>query len=104
MNKPKYLSPLKSIKLYCFECAGGSAKERKDCSLLDCPLYPYRLGHNPKLKGVRRKNAFCTVKIGEKQGIQSITRRPIGQRRQSKGDRQGDVGLSPSLTLDGQGD
>jgi hypothetical protein len=49
---PKYLPPVKAIKKFCYECTGGSVKERKDCSITDCPLYPYRLGTNPNRSGM----------------------------------------------------
>lgn len=49
-NKGKievHLSPVKSIKKHCFDCSGGSKKEIRGCIILDCPLYPFRLGKNP---------------------------------------------------------
>jgi len=52
----KELTPLRAIKLYCLECSGGSIKERRLCPIKDCPLYPYRFGHNPKRKGLGQKN------------------------------------------------
>jgi len=60
-KKPKY-TPLKSIRLYCLECVGTS-DEVKKCSMgkaiqvpngrkiPKCPLFDYRFGKNPKLKG-----------------------------------------------------
>jgi len=48
-------TPLKVIRLKCLECA-GSFKAIKDCVSIDCPLYIYRFGHNPALKGKRRPN------------------------------------------------
>ena len=47
--RPGY-SPLKAIRLYCLECVGNS-DEVKKCSMPECPVYYYRQGHNPKLKG-----------------------------------------------------
>jgi hypothetical protein len=59
----KRLSTLKRIKAYCLTCnSAQSYKGVKDCDgkVLNpepyiCPLHPYRLGHNPKLKGKGRK-------------------------------------------------
>ena len=48
----KYLSPVKSIRKFCYECVGRSAKRRESCSETDCPLYPFRLGHNPNRSGM----------------------------------------------------
>lgn len=41
------LSPVKSIKKYCFECSSASKKEVRACIIPECPLYPFRLGQNP---------------------------------------------------------
>ena len=52
------LTPLKAIRFKCFECA-GSFKAIKNCMSLECPLYIYRLGHNPQRKGIGvRGNLF----------------------------------------------
>lgn len=53
----RILSHLKRIKLHCLDCV-ETRQEVKDCSgkLLSenrlCYLHPYRLGHNPKRKGI----------------------------------------------------
>ena len=45
-------SPLKAIRAFCLECMCGSSPEVKECTCDGqkaplCPLYQYRLGHNP---------------------------------------------------------
>ena len=50
----KILSPLKAIRKNCFECAGRSWNEVKLCVIPDCPLFPYRFGHDPRRTGVGR--------------------------------------------------
>jgi len=50
------LTPLKAIKAKCFDCSGFSKKEQRNCEFKDCILWPYRLGHNPKRKGLGNKN------------------------------------------------
>ena len=53
----KSLSHLKRIKAHCLDCV-ETRQEIKDCTgkLLSenrlCYLHPYRLGHNPKRKGI----------------------------------------------------
>jgi len=42
---------LKQIRKFCFDCGEGTYNAVKNCKFPDCPLYPYRLGHNPKLEG-----------------------------------------------------
>ena len=45
-------TPLKAIKAFCAECYGGSTREVAKCTSApgtryQCPLYPFRQGHNP---------------------------------------------------------
>lgn len=46
------LTPLKAIRLKCRKCVGGQSNEIKDCGIEDCPLFIYRLGHNPARRGI----------------------------------------------------
>ena len=59
----KYLPPVKAIKKFCYECVGGNAKRRESCSETDCPLYLFRLGHNPKRKGIGGRKVQDLTKI-----------------------------------------
>ena len=43
--KPK--TPLQAIRSYCKSCMGGSFEEVDLCPVLDCCLFPYRLGKDP---------------------------------------------------------
>ena len=43
----KFLTPIKAMRKYCYECSGFSFSEVKLCNIPDCPLYPYRLGKRP---------------------------------------------------------
>lgn len=45
---PTETTPMKAIRAKCLDCSCGSSEEVKICPVLDCPLYPYRSGHNPK--------------------------------------------------------
>lgn len=54
---------MKAVKIYCRQCSGESPKEVKLCSVPDCPLYPYREGHNPKRQGVG--GAFHSKQVAE---------------------------------------
>lgn len=44
---PKKITALKAIRLKCLECSNGSSTEVTECPVKNCPIYPYRLGHNP---------------------------------------------------------
>ena len=43
----KRISPLKAIRLKCLDCCCGSSNEVKLFTVVKCPLYPFREGHNP---------------------------------------------------------
>ena len=45
-------SPVKSIRKYCLWCCCESFSLAKECLVMDCPLWIYRLGKNPARKGV----------------------------------------------------
>lgn len=44
------MTPLKAIKEYCIDCMGGQQRLVKGCTAPNCPLYPYRTGHNTTAK------------------------------------------------------
>lgn len=44
----KVLTPIKSIRAKCMNCSNNQYVEIKKCTVKNCPLYPYRLGHRPK--------------------------------------------------------
>ena len=46
----KILTPLSAIRAKCIDCSTGSMKEVRECVMLDCPLYHYRLGKSPNRK------------------------------------------------------
>lgn len=44
------MTPVKAIRAKCLDCCCGSAKEVRLCPVYDCPLYPFRMGHNPNIR------------------------------------------------------
>ena len=40
-------NPIKAIREKCLDCCCGSAAEVKECTIEECPIYPYRFGKNP---------------------------------------------------------
>lgn len=40
-------NPVKAIREKCLDCSCGSTAEVKECTVEQCPLFPYRLGKNP---------------------------------------------------------
>jgi len=62
----KQTTPLKAIRANCLDCSGGSMREVRYCQHTDCIFHEYRMGKNPKRKGVggrgkpkRTKNLTC---------------------------------------------
>jgi len=44
----KVATPLKAIRLKCYDCSGWNWGEVKKCEHQDCSLFPYRNGKKPK--------------------------------------------------------
>ena len=42
------LTPLTAIRKNCLDCSAGSTKDVRFCEAKYCPVYPYRMGTNPK--------------------------------------------------------
>ena len=64
-KRVKGFNVLKQIKRYCLWCCNEQPNEIKLCADKLCPLWPYRLGHNPSLKG-KRGNSEALKKWREK--------------------------------------
>ncbi len=43
-------TPIKAIRKKCLECCGNHYSEIRHCEIIDCPLFPYRLGKRPHKK------------------------------------------------------
>jgi hypothetical protein len=56
LNKKK-LTPLRAIRAKCLDCSAGSPGEVRKCHIEDCPLFPFRFGHNPRRSGIGCKNS-----------------------------------------------
>ena len=42
-----YKTPIKVIRAKCLDCTCGQSKEIRLCPIINCPLYPYRMGRRP---------------------------------------------------------
>lgn len=42
------LTPMKAIRAKCLDCCCGQINEVRQCTVKNCPLYTYRMGHRPK--------------------------------------------------------
>lgn len=43
----KQLTPVKAIRAKCIDCCCGEKKEIRECNMIECPLWPYRMGKRP---------------------------------------------------------
>ena len=50
-KNPEHLPVLKQIRKRCLDCSGYIIKDVRECVIKECFLYPFRMGHNPALKG-----------------------------------------------------
>ncbi|MEW6008863.1 MAG: hypothetical protein AB1629_04435 [Candidatus Omnitrophota bacterium] len=63
----KKLPPIKAIRHKCLECQGNRYSLIRNCDNKDCPLYPYRLGHRPKVsEGIN--NTVFLQKVASSKG------------------------------------
>lgn len=44
----KKITALKTIRLKCLDCSGGSPAEVRHCTAVNCSLWEYRFGKNPR--------------------------------------------------------
>ena len=42
-----YDTPIKAIRKKCMDCACGQVIEIRKCPVIECALYPYRMGRRP---------------------------------------------------------
>lgn len=43
----KKVTPLRAIRFKCIDCCCGQVNEVRLCTCVECPLYPFRMGHSP---------------------------------------------------------
>ena len=58
-QKTKSLTGMTAIRAKCLECSGFSTVDVRDCPIVNCALYPFRLGKYPKSK----KDSRSTEKL-----------------------------------------
>jgi len=57
-KRVKGIKTLKQIRLKCLDCSTFRVSEVRGCRMVDCSLYPYRMGKNPNRKGIGGKGFF----------------------------------------------
>ena len=59
-----YKTPIKAIRAKCLDCTCGSHIDIRECTVIDCALYPYRFGKKPTHAIVDTINDFYNKKGG----------------------------------------
>ena len=54
----KYKTPIKAIREKCLDCSCYQPKEVRECVVINCPLYPYRMGRRPDEATLDTLNEF----------------------------------------------
>ncbi len=44
----KQLTPIKAMRAKCMDCTCHQPKEIRECRIITCALWPYRMGKRPK--------------------------------------------------------
>jgi hypothetical protein len=57
-------SPTDAIRSKCVDCSGGRLSEVRKCVAIDCPLWPFRMGHNPF--HARAASRICAATVEDK--------------------------------------
>lgn len=63
MSKGRLIkTPIKTIRKKCLDCSDGHYKQVRYCTLLNCPLYPYRMGKRPNESTLESLKQFYNKK------------------------------------------
>ena len=65
---------LGAIRRCCLDCSGFSPSEVRNCKHDTCPLWPFRLGHNPNRAGFGRS---AEAQALARQGLKTLAEEPI---------------------------
>ena len=53
-----YDTPIKAIRKKCLDCTCNQHKEIRLCPVVDCAIYPYRMGRRPNKATIDTLNEF----------------------------------------------
>ena len=57
-----YKTPIKAIRNKCLDCTCDQPKEIRLCTIIDCALYPYRMGKRPSIETIDTLKQFYNQK------------------------------------------
>ncbi len=55
-------TPIRSIREKCKDCSVGQLKEIRLCTVIDCAIYPYRMGTRPNEETIKTLEKFRSKK------------------------------------------
>jgi hypothetical protein len=58
VTETRNLSASKAIRFHCMDCSGGNVAVVRECHLVKCPLWPFRMG---KSRPHSKKNATAPL-------------------------------------------
>jgi len=58
-----YDTPIKAIRKKCLECTCNQVKEIRECTVINCALYPYRMGRRPDQATLDTMEEFYSEKV-----------------------------------------
>ena len=58
-----YDTPLKAIRKKCLNCSYWSPKEVRECTTINCAIYPYRFGRRPSKAILDTIKEFYSEKV-----------------------------------------
>ena len=53
-----YDTPIKAIRKKCIDCSCFQPKEVRQCTAIECPIYPYRMGTRPSKETIYTLKKF----------------------------------------------
>ena len=59
--KKLFDTPIKSIRKYCLNICSYTPKEVRKCTLIDCPLYVYRMGTRPSEETIKSIRDYHSI-------------------------------------------
>ena len=64
-----YDTPVKAIRKKCLDCSCWSHKEVRECTVISCPIYPYRFGRRPTKSIVDTLKRFYAENVKPTKGF-----------------------------------
>ena len=64
-----YDTPIKAIRQMCKDCTCDQPKEIRNCTIIDCPLYAYRMGRRPDKVTLDTLKEFYSEKLEPTKGF-----------------------------------